>query len=44
MNDIETVILQNLIYNGEYFEAIISYLDYKLFSSTPHKIILKIIT
>lgn len=43
MNDIETVILQNLIYNSEYFESIITYMDYKLFTSTPHKIILKII-
>ena len=41
MNDIETIILQNLIYNSEYFESIITYMDYKLFTSTPHKIILK---
>ena len=43
MNDIETIILQNLIYNSDYFETIVIYMDYKLFTSTPHKIILKII-
>lgn len=43
MNDIETIILQHLIYNSDYFESIVGYLDYKIFSSTPHKIILRII-
>lgn len=43
MTNIETIILQYLIYNKEYFETVVNYLDYTLFESTPHKIILKII-
>lgn len=43
MNNIETLILQYLIYNSEYFETVVNYMDYRLFESTPHKIILKTI-
>ena len=43
MANIETIILQYLVYNKEYFETVVNYLDYTLFESTPHKIILKII-
>lgn len=43
MLDIETIILQYLLFNREYFERVIPYLDYKLFESLPHKFIAKTI-
>ena len=43
MLDIETIILQYLIHNKEYFEIVIPYLDEKLFESIPHKHICRII-
>lgn len=43
MNDIETIILEYLIFNNEFFEKVIPYLDYKLFEQTQHKCICKFI-
>ena len=43
MLDLETIILQYLLFNQEYFEKIILYLDTKLFASNSHKYIAKII-
>lgn len=43
MLDIETIILQYLIHNKEFFEVVIPYLDEKLFESVPHKHICRII-
>lgn len=43
MLDIETLILEYLIFNTDYFEVVMPHLEYQIFESTPHKYIARII-